>query len=74
MSPGLRLLLAFLILATGLGLVLGRRWLARHATRLYHRLGLEVPEDDYARQFYFIGILTMVLGFLLATGLLETLY
>jgi len=74
MTPAQRLLIAFLILAAGLGLVMGRHRLARRAVRLYRRLGLDIPEDKYARQFYFIGILTMVLGFFVATDLLEVLY
>jgi len=52
-------------------MILFKEKLGRGATRLYKRMGIEVPQQLYTRQFVFIGILFMILGFLMGTGLLD---
>lgn len=53
----------------GVLVIVFKRPLGAGATRLYRRLGIEVPEAMYIRQFVFVGVLLMVLGFLITTGL-----
>lgn len=46
---------------------------ARRMATLYKRWGVEVPADRYVKQFVFIGIVFIVVGFLVTTGLIEKL-
>lgn len=39
--------------------------------QLYKKIGIDVPEYLYEKQFVFIGVLLMVVGFLGATKLLS---
>ncbi len=59
------LIIAFL----GLAMIFTRVKLARRAASLYRRLGIDVPEELYAKQFVFIGVLLIIFGFLVATDL-----
>lgn len=61
------------LIAAGVALILLRRVLSQYLLRLYQKIGIEVPEEKYAQQFAFVGIIVMVLGFLMATGLIQYL-
>ncbi len=65
-------------LAAGIGLVaLGvilarlRRGISRHVAAWYRKIGVDIPEDTYAKQFVFIGVMLGILGFLVASGLIQ---
>ena len=64
------------LVVAGLGgtLFLQRRPLGRWATRRWRRLGIEVPDELYAKQFGFIGILLVVLGLFTLTGWIGALF
>ncbi|HEC12349.1 MAG TPA: hypothetical protein ENI80_03725 [Acidiferrobacteraceae bacterium] len=61
--------ISLIVACLGLLMVLNRATLGRWASSLYRRLGVDVPNELYAKQFMFVGVLLVVLGFLLATGL-----
>jgi len=61
--------LLFIIL--GVLFVKFRAPIGQKAAVLYQQLGIEIPEELYKKQFAFIGVLMMVVGFLAATGLLA---
>ncbi len=54
--------LGFFLLILGILLIAGQKAGAHHATRLYGRLGFEVTEEAYARQFKTVGFILVVLG------------
>jgi hypothetical protein len=39
----------------------------------YRKLGIDIREELYAKQFFFIGVLFIIVGFLAATDLLQHL-
>lgn len=45
--------------------------IGQKAAVIYQKLGIEIPEELYEKQFAFIGVLMMIVGFLGATGLLA---
>ncbi len=57
--------------ALGVVLILAREGAGRHAAALYRKIGIDVPGHQYARQFRFIGVLLIVLGALVVTGLFR---
>ena len=61
--------MAFMVL--GAILIAVRASASRKSANLYRRWGIEVPEDKYAKQFVFIGLLLIILGFLISTGLMN---
>ncbi len=63
--------MAFMVL--GAFLISVRAAAARKMTALYRRRGIEVPEDRYVKQFVFIGIVLIAVGFLVTTGLIDKL-
>lgn len=63
--------MAFMVL--GAFLISFRAFAARKMTALYKRWGVEVPEDRYLKQFVFIGIVLIIVGFLVTTGLIDKL-
>lgn len=63
--------LVFIVL--GLVLIVFRNQISTWAAALYGKLGIPIPVDRYARQFFFIGVLMMIIGLLAATGLLDQL-
>lgn len=65
---------SFIIACLGLLMILNRVKLGRGASSMYRRLGVDVPEGLYAKQFMFVGVLLLVLGFLLASGLWSYLF
>ncbi len=65
-----RLLLGLAFLFAGLLLIRLRGRIVPWLRERYRRLGIEVPEATYARQFVFIGILMIVFGFLITLDLL----
>jgi len=67
------LVLSAITIIAGVLAILFKEKLGRGATRLYKRMGIEVPQQLYAKQFAFIGVLLMILGFLMGTGLLDLL-
>lgn len=64
------------LVAVGAGtiLIMRRLPLGRWATRRWGRLGVEVPEELYARQFGFIGVLLVILGLLTLAGLVGVIF
>ncbi|HEB59556.1 MAG TPA: hypothetical protein ENJ01_10060 [Gammaproteobacteria bacterium] len=73
MNESSPLLLSALAIIAGVLVIVFKRPLGAGATRLYRRLGIDVPESLYIRQFVFVGVLLMILGFLLGTGLFALL-
>jgi len=67
------LVLSAIAIIAGVLMILFKETLGRGATRLYKRMGVEVPQQLYTKQFVFIGVLFMLLGFLTGTGLLDLL-
>jgi len=67
------LVIGAIAIIAGILVILFKEKLGRGATRLYKRMGIEVPQQLYAKQFGFIGILLMLLGFLIGTGLLDAI-
>ena len=65
--------ISLLFIVLGIVLIKLRLPIGRRAAILYKKIGIEVPEDLYAKQFVFIGILLMIVGFLGATGLITQL-
>ena len=63
----------FILIVFGIVLIQLRRGISRYMVALYKKMGVDVPEDKYAKQFVFVGIILVVLGFLAATGLLQHL-
>lgn len=61
--------LIFIII--GFLLIKFRSPIGQKAAVLYQKLGIEIAEEMYEKQFAFIGVLMMVVGFLGATGLLA---
>lgn len=66
-------IISFAITCLGVIMVLTRARLGRGAASLYRRLGINVPDELYAKQFMFVGVLVTLFGFLLATGLWSQL-
>ena len=66
-----RLFLGLAFLFAGLLLIRFRYRVVPWLRERYRRLGIEVPEETYARQFVFIGILMIVFGFLITLDLLS---
>ncbi len=62
-----------LFIFLGIVLILLRDPISVIAASLYRKLGISVPADSYARQFMFIGILTILVGLLTTAGLLSLL-
>ncbi len=62
-----------IIFVLGFMLVRLRHGFSRYMVTLYQKIGVDVPEDKYAKQFAFVGIITSVLGILVATGLIHHL-
>ena len=67
--PGTVFGLLFII--SGVLLVKFRVPIGQKSAILYQKLGIDIPESTYAKQFAFIGVLMMIVGFLGATGLLA---
>ncbi len=65
--------LGMVFMALGALLIFVRAAAARKMTALYKRWGVEVPEDRYVKQFVFIGVVLIAVGFLVTTGLIEKL-
>jgi len=63
--------LGILFILLGVVLVLVRIPVSRKAAAYYQKLGISVPPDRYARQFAFIGVLMVVVGFLTITSLFH---
>jgi hypothetical protein len=61
--------LLFIIL--GVVLIKLRDPIGKKASALYKKIGIEVPEEIYSKQFAFVGVMLMLIGFLGATGLLA---
>jgi hypothetical protein len=67
-------------LSSGVGLIIFgiiliqlRRGISQLMVTLYQNIGIDVPEEKYTKQFVFIGILFVVLGFMVASGLIRHL-
>lgn len=73
MDEDTRTLIAFGLLILGLLLMGLRHVLSRRLAALYRRVGIDVPEATYIKQFLFVGVLLLILGFLTASGLISSL-
>jgi hypothetical protein len=60
------LLLGFLLIGT-------RNAASRKLAALYRKMGIDVPVEQYAKQFLFVAVLLIIFGFLAATGLVRFL-
>jgi len=66
-------IVSFLFIILGVVLIKLRTPIGHKASEFYKKFGIEVPEDQYTKQFAFVGVLLMIVGFLGATGLLSQL-
>jgi hypothetical protein len=66
-------LIGFAFIIGGVLLIRLRMFLAPRAANLYRKLGIEVPDELYAKQFTFIGVMMMLFGFLIVTRLIHSL-
>ena len=66
----LTIIVSTLFMVLGFVLVKRKVSLGQKAASYYQKIGLQVPEDLYAKQFMFVGVLLMIVGFLGITGLL----
>jgi hypothetical protein len=66
-------LLGLVFLVVGFVFIKKKVVLGQKASVLYRKIGVDVPEDLYAKQFVFIGVLLIVVGFLAATGMFQLL-
>ena len=57
------------LIVLGVILIRLRTGISRYLVRWYRKIGIDVPEDKYTKQFVFIGMIMAVLGFLAASGL-----
>lgn len=64
-------IISLLFIVLGVVVIKLREPIGQKAAILYKKIGVDVPEDLYTKQFAFIGVLLMVVGFLGATGLLS---
>lgn len=69
MDPGTGVVLIVL----GVILIMLRQRVSQYMVTWYRKVGIDVPEDKYARQFVFVGVMMAVLGFLVASGLIRHL-
>jgi hypothetical protein len=56
------------LIVLGVILIRLRTGISRYLVTWYRKIGIEVPEDKYAKQFVYIGMIMAVLGFLAASG------
>jgi hypothetical protein len=61
------------LIVLGVILIWLRTGISRYLATWYRKIGIDVPEDKYTKQFVFIGIIMAVLGFLAASGLIRHL-
>ncbi|MCP3867142.1 MAG: hypothetical protein GY703_03420 [Gammaproteobacteria bacterium] len=61
------------LIAVGIALIQLRGVLSHYLLGLYQKIGVAVPEEKYAKQFVLVGVILMILGFLMATGLIQYL-
>ncbi len=62
-----------ILIVVGIALIQLRRLLSQYLLRLYQKIGIEVPKEKYAKQFVLVGVILIVLGFLMASGLIQYL-
>jgi hypothetical protein len=67
------IIFASAFIAAGVLLIVYRDKAGRQAARAYRKFGIGVPDHLYAKQFFFIGVLSIVFGFMIATGLISFL-
>lgn len=73
MDEETRTVIAIGLLVLGLLLIGFRHRIGHVLAALYRRVGIDVPEARYMKQFLFVGLLLIILGFLTATGLIDAL-
>jgi hypothetical protein len=71
MDESTRLWMGAGFLLAGTLLIRLRMLLVPWLTGLYQKLGIDVPQEQYARQFFFIGVLVILFGILIATNLIT---
>jgi hypothetical protein len=73
MSDEIRLLFAIGLLLIGFLLIRTRAMLSRKLADLYRKLCIDVPLELYGKQFVFVAVVVIILGFLVGTGLITFL-
>lgn len=63
-----------LFLGIGLLLIGLRRSAGRKAAEIYRKFGVDVAEEQYAKQFGFVGILFIILGFIAVTDMSGSIF
>ncbi|HHC72326.1 MAG TPA: hypothetical protein ENK54_05450 [Thiotrichales bacterium] len=71
MDENYRLLLGVVFSLLGLLAIVFRMRLAPWFADLYRRIGIEVPQEKYIKQFFFVGIMMLILGLLIVTDLIS---
>ncbi len=61
------------LIVLGVFLIRFRRGISQHVVTWYRKIGIDIPEDKYAKQFVFVGVILAILGFLVASGLIQYL-
>ncbi len=64
---------AFVLMVVGVILIWQRKVVSHYLAACYRKIGLDVPEERYARQFVYVGSILALLGFLMVTGLIRYL-
>jgi hypothetical protein len=67
------LIAGLLFLLIGFLSIKFREAAGKKAAFWYRKIGVDVSETLYAKQFFFIGVLFIIIGFLAAAGLLKYL-
>ncbi len=62
---------ALVLMLMGVVLIWQRRVVSHYLAVCYRKIGLDVPEERYARQFVYVGSILALLGFLMLTGLIR---
>lgn len=73
MDSEVDIFVGLIFILIGMGFIKKKTQIGRKAAVIYKKIGLDVPEDLYSMQFFFIGVLLIIVGFLAVTGLLQFL-
>lgn len=73
MDSEVDIFVGLIFILVGMAFIKKKTQIGRKAAVVYKKFGLEVPEDLYSAQFFFIGVLLIIVGFLAVSGLLQFL-
>lgn len=73
MQDNLTIVIGFGFIVMGVLLIQLRALIVPKVAELYRKMGIDVSQDVYAKQFVFVGIMLMLLGLFVVTGLFHSL-